>query len=391
MPPPPPGHDHPGCKRASGSPTWTVSGFRWDTGAVPVYNPDVPIQQYRPGYALHLGLINPATGQNMTCVQTIGTWAQANQSGSPYEMPFWGLDKPLWQECVDTHWTNQFINNYNTWTNVLLDPDTRRLYVDQTWYCDDEGPEHPIQYTANGSVPIPPLHCVPRTSLDEFDPFTNVVVNGSTCTADSPFPVSGTLVSQYTMAPYALTLPRPAAKRCTADSLNPDLRYIRLYAPLQFEYRSYKTLRDGEGLVAGRLEFLLWNVGQDTELACDGWNGRLNSNASIGQYDPNYWFDCREELDVGQSTEDPNRLRTRYARVNFDVGASLLRVNISWTCDDESPGRNVTFEALSEAKLPTLNCTVADAGTEDEATLCTWPDRWKSQDLPMPFVSFRAY
>jgi hypothetical protein len=52
---------------------------------------------------------------------------------------------------------------------------------------------------------------------------------------------------------------------------------------------------------------------------------------------------------------------------------------------------SVTFEALSEAKLPTLNCTVADAGTEDEATLCTWPDRWKSQDLPMPFVSFRAY
>jgi hypothetical protein len=110
---------------------------------VPVYNPDVPIQQYRPGYALHLGLINPATGQNMTCVQTIGTWAQANQSGSPYELPFWGPEKPLWQECVDTRETNQYINNYNTWTNVLLDPDTRRLYVDQTWYCDDEGPEHP--------------------------------------------------------------------------------------------------------------------------------------------------------------------------------------------------------------------------------------------------------
>lgn len=143
MPAPPPGHGRPGCQESSASPKWTVSGFRWDTGAVPVSMPDSPMQQYRPGYALYLGLINDATGQNISCVQTFGTWAQANVTDYAYTWAYFGSDKPLWQECVNTPETNQYISSYNTWTQVLLDPATYRLYVDQTWYCDDEGSEHP--------------------------------------------------------------------------------------------------------------------------------------------------------------------------------------------------------------------------------------------------------
>jgi hypothetical protein len=143
MPPPPPGHDHPGCQRASQSPAWSISSFQWDTGAAQVYLEEAIIPQYRPAYALHVGLTNTATGQNVSCVQLYGTWAQANLSGSSYEAESfysYGLD---WQECVGTGETNQYINQYNTWTNVLLDPDSKRLYVDQTWYCDDDGPDHP--------------------------------------------------------------------------------------------------------------------------------------------------------------------------------------------------------------------------------------------------------
>ncbi|KAK4140728.1 uncharacterized protein C8A04DRAFT_31705 [Dichotomopilus funicola] len=94
----------------------------------------------------------------------------------------------------------------------------------------------------------------------------------------------------------------------------PDKRYVLLYAPLQFEYRYYVSSRDGDNDISGRLDFLLWS------------------------YDPDYWFDCRESIEVGQRSADPNRSKSRWTRVNYEAFSNLLSVNMSWICDDESPG-----------------------------------------------------
>ncbi|KAH6614441.1 hypothetical protein B0J18DRAFT_413610 [Chaetomium sp. MPI-SDFR-AT-0129] len=144
------------------------------------------------------------------------------------------------------------------------------------------------------------------------------------------------------MHPIPVTPRKSALLHCEVcwfipDSLDPDKRYVLLYAPLQFEYRYYVSSRDGDGDISGRLDFLLWSVGQDVELECDGWSGKLNRNVSA-QYDPDYWFDCRESIEVGQRSADPNRNKSRWTRVNYEAFRNVLSVNMSWVCDDESPG-----------------------------------------------------
>jgi hypothetical protein len=162
------------------------------------------------------------------------------------------------------------------------------------------------------------------------------IINGSVCSSEF-ISIRANETTRNGMAPYALQLPKPVNQSCTVDSLDPSKQQFLLYKVWQFEYTYYVSYRDGKGDIAARIEFLVYNIGQDVMLRCDGWDGRLNRNQTL--YDPNFWFDCAEEMSIWQTELDVNHHDTRYARANYDAVSNTLSLNMSWFCDDKNPDR----------------------------------------------------
>jgi hypothetical protein len=144
-PPPPPGHDTPRCTDASTSTSWVISHFEWRTGGYKTFNPfnfgNVDI--WGPALLLSMSITNTATNHSTWCTQRYGSLAMSNITSSSYQSPFGVADGPIWVDCLTNIQAEQYINNYNAWTSMKLDPIERLLYIDQTWYCDDHDPEKP--------------------------------------------------------------------------------------------------------------------------------------------------------------------------------------------------------------------------------------------------------
>ncbi|KAI5860000.1 hypothetical protein GGS23DRAFT_599928 [Durotheca rogersii] len=383
IPPPPDGHDTPGC--ASAAPAWDISHFEWRMGGRGWQNPVIPVNITFISAAAHIkiNMTNRANGQDYSCDVSPLDSRLANITEFPYDNPSPG---PIWVECE----ARSPDRNYMTRTNFQIDTVARTLSIDQTWYCDDEDVASPVQRVATGTVALPELECQEREVFvpDDHTAFTGEpVINGSTCgAAAGGFAVAAGAETRNEMAPYALALPRPGAESCTLTSFDPGRQRFELdlYFKLAWWYFSGETryVDADDGRPAGGLSWVAYYAaGGARPVRCDGWDSRLNPNGTT--YDPRYWFACLPHPD------DP---AARGARANFDPDARAVTLQVAWACADKSPGRPIAFNATGRLVLPDLACEHSHSelgGNSSDETRCEYPKEWDNGKAALPLEDIR--
>ncbi|RYC59707.1 hypothetical protein CHU98_g6494 [Xylaria longipes] len=349
----PPGHDSPGCSSRSESPSWTISGLEWRTGGrnytwqswVTSGTGIVGVGMRTQKSSITMGrlltsniavnITSRATQQTFLCV-----WHSQGHETSNVTIliqppsgviPFPLDQEPAWYRC-DTHSLNEHRNrthNYEIETLVRVISAEEKLLVNQTWYCDDEGPASPAKFYAVGSVELPSLNCRERTEVepDAADSWATAgtpVVNGSFCVS-SDFDIDGKIESRYAMEPYALELPNPQASKCTVFSMDPDKQYLLFDTAYVFRSNWWYFWRDGEP--KGGYDVTILSFVTQQEITCEGFDSRLNPNST--DFDPDYWIDCSFPVSY------PAMIKNM--KVNYNAHTDSLSVGISWTCDELSP------------------------------------------------------
>ncbi|KAI1748696.1 hypothetical protein F4782DRAFT_515941 [Xylaria castorea] len=380
IPPAPPGHDSPGCSSRSKYPSWTISSFEWRTGGRNyTWQSWVTSETGIVGVGIvKLNITSRATQQTFSCV-----WHSQGQetsnvtiTGPPSGVFPFPLDPgPAWYRC-NTYSLNENENrphNYEVETLVRLISTEERLLVNQTWYCDDEGPAYPTKFYAVGAVELPSLSCRERPEVepDAADfPWSQAgtpVVNGSVCVS-SDFDINGTIESRYAMEPYALELPNPEASKCTVLSMDPDKQYLLLDTAYVFRSHWWYFWRDGEP--KGGFDLTILSFVTEQELSCSGFDSKLNPNGT--DFDPDYWFDCSFPISY------PMMIRSM--RVNYNAHTDIVSVGILWACDELSPKAPIIFTAFARGEISKPEC----ADDSDGTTRCLFP---ASSNIPLPFTN----
>lgn len=122
--------DAPGCTRNSMAPTWTVNDFSMASN-IPI--PFAPVTVTYPTIFLDFTVRNTAIDYAVHCFNLV----------EDFDYPFDnddGFHVTKWEDCsVDEHndWPPDGIH-----TSVAFGGDTGTLYLNQTWYCNDEDKDH---------------------------------------------------------------------------------------------------------------------------------------------------------------------------------------------------------------------------------------------------------
>ncbi|KAI0451698.1 hypothetical protein F5B21DRAFT_369402 [Xylaria acuta] len=379
IPPAPPGHDSPGCISRSKIPSWTISSLEWRTGGKNYTWQSWIINGT--GIAgvgmVKLNVTSHATQQTFSCV-----WQSRGQETSNVTiidppsgvLPFPLDPGPAWYRC-DTHGLNEHENrthNYEVETLVRLISTEQRLLVNQTWYCDDEGPVSPAKFHAVGAVELSSLSCRERPEIepdvgDSWAPAGTPVINGSLCVG-SDLDIDGKIESRYAMEPYALELPNPEASKCTVLSMDPDKQYLLESTAYVFRSHWWYFERDGEPEGGFDVTILSFVTGQ--ELSCSGFDSKLNPNGT--DFDPDYWFDCSFPISY------PTMIRSM--KINYNSHTDTLSVGISWACDELSPEDPIIFTAFGRGEISKPEC----ADDSDGTTRCLFP---APSNIPLPFTN----
>lgn len=97
-----------------------------------------------PAPVIQMNVTNTATNTTVPCIATCGGYTLANLTVQPNSFyPGPGGEDPTWCSCLTEVKGSAYNDNYYTYTNILLDPVSRILAIDQTWYCDDEDARKP--------------------------------------------------------------------------------------------------------------------------------------------------------------------------------------------------------------------------------------------------------
>lgn len=187
-----------------------------------------------------------------------------------------------------------------------------------------------VKFYAVGAAALPSLKCRARPEIEPdatqigFVPAGTPIINGSVCLGPD-FDIDGKIESRYAMEPYALELPNPEAPKCTVISFDPDKQYFLMDTAYVFRAHWWYFTRDGEP--KGGFDVTIRNFVTDRELSCQGFDSRLNRNAT--SFDPNYWFEC------SPSVSYPDIFKGM--KVNYNANTGILSVGMSWSCDELSP------------------------------------------------------
>ncbi|KAI0879032.1 hypothetical protein GGS24DRAFT_496156 [Hypoxylon argillaceum] len=325
-----------------------------------------------------VNITNRANKQTFSCM-----WQGSGKETSnvtnidpPSGVAPWPLDPgPTWYTCY-THSLDENVNlthNYEVETTMRLISTEKRLLVNQTWYCDDEGSASPVKFYAVGAAALPSLKCRARPEIEPdatqigFVPAGTPIINGSVCLGPD-LDIDGKIESRYAMEPYALELPNPEAPKCTVISFDPDKQYFLMDTAYVFRAHWWYFTRDGEP--KGGFDVTIRNFVTDRELSCQGFDSKLNPNAT--SFDPNYWFEC------SPSVSYPNIFRGM--KVNYNANTGILSVGMSWSCDELSPSNPIIFTAFGHSEISKPEC----ADDSDGTTRCLFP---ASSNIPLPFTN----
>ncbi|KAI0198493.1 hypothetical protein F4808DRAFT_435974 [Astrocystis sublimbata] len=331
VPPPPPGHNTPGCSSRSKSPSWSIRDFTWHVGTTMSSGPPNPITgipsiTYLSFEAGSMKVKNEAIQQTFECV-----W-QAFSEGSQVEpREIWSCNTYSEEEVKTPRHT------YEDEISFRHISSENRLVLNQTWYCDDEGRDSPEKFHATGSIEVPRVDFPTQISQP------------------SNFTIEGKLESHYEMEPDALELPNAEAARCTVVSLDAQRFFLidpALQWPTNWEYNNSTTSQIANFNLFMRFPF------QDDYYVCRVSGLELHP----AEFDPERWWDCPPI-----SQWDPQNLKD--VGFNYNHDTAVLSVNATWTCDDMN-GTPIYFHAYAMGNIGEPECNWDDTFQRQH---CTFP------------------
>lgn len=122
----PTGHDMPGCRAASQTPSWVLSSAHFvDQGGDGITS--------AASMGMSLVMTNPSNGYQVSCMADNGfSGGEASAPGDPLRLA-----------CAGYEFQSSTIGRYSLSTTASIDPTTLLFSISQTWYCDDTDPGRP--------------------------------------------------------------------------------------------------------------------------------------------------------------------------------------------------------------------------------------------------------
>ncbi|GAB1319314.1 hypothetical protein MFIFM68171_09524 [Madurella fahalii] len=361
-PPPPPGIKTPGCTAASATPRWTLSNIRQRQEKLMVVSAFVGILR-RTGI-LDFDLHNHAN--NLTTHCHIEGEELTNYTGYPLQQDTIRYDK--WWSCdVNASDPHQF-PKYNVSTMVQFDKRIGFLGLNHTWYCSDEGDDHPASFTAHTST-ILPLQCndtTPRSSDGSLLPYT---LQNEECFVSSPQTLHPNNITRHTLPPGELLNADPVHPSCTVSSVLSATWELRNWSA-RTDWDLILWLPDVGGYET-RVSFSLWNSGFGKPLAGYVGDRELTPYALFGS-DTEKWYPCTAVPDGPNYEQVLYPVGHLWCFWRVDLATGYFAVNQSWVCDDKDSEHPIIFEAVG-ARYLELDCK-AEPGWLVDLIYCRYAD-----------------
>ncbi|KAK3366204.1 hypothetical protein B0T24DRAFT_711682 [Lasiosphaeria ovina] len=310
--PGPTGHANPGCAAAAASPSWTLSDIRYvnTTGEAP--------SEY-----FTFQLANDVIGYEASCIP-------GNTRTS--------------LTCAGVEFQSASPDRYRLSTDASFDPDTFKVTLTQTWYCDDTDPSKP--YAIQGTVSdVLPLQCTKETL--EGSP----AGVKTTCVA-TPTTLKGKQLSQTPLAPYSIVDPVLQADGCTISSV---LRPQWVFSAFEIDSPA--------GATGGPPSALSFDV------ILNSPSRGFQFPESIYQGEPlagsDSWYKC--ELGGGGNTGQP--VWPIACSFQFLPATKQLTLKADWSCSEYDPDHPILFSgvATTTVKSP-MTCDTVDGISQCVAT-----------------------
>ncbi|KAF2737630.1 hypothetical protein EJ04DRAFT_574373 [Polyplosphaeria fusca] len=233
-------------------------------------------------------------------------------------------------ECSDAA---HYRNGYNLATvaypnNWNITEQKVSISIGQQWYCDDQGPEKPVQFNQFGMRTITANTTIART-----------------------FTINSSYVVQNSMQAHALEYPKNV-ESCTIDSFTPGIPTVRIHEPLGgimwylvTNKNATLTHRTGQGHVQTSATNLVHpNIGWHCEASGDYINWNVTDppyapEKNLLKCSPSNNMDADEQGGV-------SNLEMFYDERTKDWTVQ----SASWSCWDIDPHRRYVFSSTTSAK-----------------------------------------
>ncbi|KAK3313639.1 hypothetical protein B0H66DRAFT_629610 [Apodospora peruviana] len=244
--------------------------------------------------------------------------------------------------------------NYLYRTNVYLHRDTSRLEINQTWYCDQDGADKPLEVTARGFTSVP-LACTNDSGTIDFFG-AKFSWHETQCTGNDTT-LSASALSATELPPFALEEPSrdPYAGTCLLRHLRTTGWGIELMSKtINF------TTKDGNPPTTAGVGFWASNqlrAGNDNQIPVPLLPGTNDTDGSI-------WVNC---FLPSESTIYPCRFR-------FDSVSGLFTLTRLTQCNDIDKQHPYLVSVTASFVVPAMDCSWKDYYPESyrNSMRCGW-------------------
>ncbi|KAK4198537.1 hypothetical protein QBC40DRAFT_331190 [Triangularia verruculosa] len=295
--PGPQGHNAKGCQAASQQPSWNITY---------IYYSDRPADGNveSPSRTFNLLFTNEANGYEGGCVHgsLVGPVAETTLM------------------CAGSEFGSLRGGRYSISTTANFNPSNYNFTVRQTWFCDDENPSKPVQFTASATT-ILPLNCT-TSPLSSGSP-----INETVCDRNPTLTLEGKVDSVTTLPPYSLTEPIPRDNTCTITSI--------LAPRWQFSAFEIVYTPEKEEWEAINFEIIL--------AAYTGFQYPIPVTVSRAAAREGGWFECV----IGADGANAQPLWPYACLVQFNPETKELKLKADWQCKELDGDQPVNFSGLT--------------------------------------------
>ncbi|VBB79619.1 Putative protein of unknown function [Podospora comata] len=297
----PQGHDQKGCQAASEKPEWNITH---------IYYTDRPADGNveSPSRTFNLLFTNTANGYEGGCVHG----SLVGPAGATSLI------------CAGSEFGNLRGSRYAISTTASFDPSDFKFTVRQTWFCDDENPSKPLQFTASAST-ILPLTCT-TTPLS-----AGSAINETVCDHNPTLVLAGKVDSATTLPPYSLTEPIPRDNTCTITSI--------LAPKWQFSAFEIVYTPEKEEWEAINFEIILATY--------SGFQYPIPVTVSRAAGREGGWFECV----IGADGANDQPLWPYACLVQFNPETKELKLKANWQCRELDGDQPVNFSGLTTTTI----------------------------------------
>ncbi|KAK5651906.1 hypothetical protein OQA88_11565 [Cercophora sp. LCS_1] len=315
----PTGHDAPGCRAGSETPSWALSNIH-------LVDQDGDGINAVPATSFNLAIVNTANGYQASCM------ADTVDEGSSIINLF----------CAGYEFQSFTIGRYSLSTSGTFDKATNTLSLNQTWYCDDTDPGRPVALRGSASSVLP-LTCTTDKVHGNYTRKTCVLKESK---------LTGKLLSEESLPAFSVEDPQPGADGCTISSI---------FKP-QWSLSAFAIDGKTGPATASAEQTVSFNI----ILATGSRGFQYPISVSQGKALTDGWYEC----DVGPDGEQGPPLFPYKCSLKWDGEGKVLSLKADWKCVDLDGENPTHFSGVTTTKV---NDAIA-CETEGEALRCQTSD-----------------